>query len=271
MSYYGPPSLYGAVTETRTQFTILYETESLVIVPFHELAYSKFQHSTVCEDLDLTKMWADNIEKLGQNHFDVYLWDKTPPASGYFGHLTVSTATNTSLMPYTYTLNTTATNTVYSGTLNTYYNKVNSGTASGTGWIGSHKIAMTYDNAADNSYHVNNLLYTHNYFYVIVKKSDIKPLTCAVWHVAGDGITDDTRTISDAIAAVEEPKLFDGLTKEACLEKFIQMQRNDTGGSLTKKQLDVARIEWSAELKRLADVSKTKDKNQILVEIDADD
>lgn len=81
---------------------------------------------------------------------------------------------------------------------------------------------------------------------------------------------------ADAERRPSMPALVDGITREQCLEKFVECQRADDGMSfwpsmLTPAQLTVAREEWSLQLKAKVEQSSKPKLTVMYCEVDADD
>lgn len=64
----------------------------------------------------------------------------------------------------------------------------------------------------------------------------------------------------------ELSELYDGLNVWQCFEIFSSNQKDDKPSTLTASQLTAARAEWSKQLKEKQQLSKEKDRYQVVVD-----
>lgn len=222
------------------KYTITYEVGNFAVVPYSEVVNTGVKHTTPNYDLELVKAWAK------------YLANALDPEP----YLTASIVKT---VPHTYTHLATE----YPYNESTTWRFL---TASGTAGIGSSGGAIikyfpttvnaTYGSGgsgvalAGMTLNVYSVPVTDRY--VVVKRVDIDP---------------------NYIPVPVKPQvvLYDGLTKEECLAAFVKMQRCEGKPTvrMTVKQLEIARIEWSVELRKLS--LEKADKERLMVVVDQDE
>lgn len=268
MTYFGDPTWFNGYNYLQPgvfgfEFSVYYEVGGLVVVPYSQMN-GLIPHSTVACDLGLAKSWADNMSNM--ECLSGYIWDYSSPTSSYTYTIhNVAGGGGGGGSGNAYTTNTILVGADSALAANTLtYTPVNAGSWHGGGG-GMGSTGFINVNTYSQSSYVDQ--------YVVVKKSDISSYkVVSMEPLKPINKVMSIKTEKPLVAEmIPEEEKYDGLTAAECLRIYIERQRSEgSSGELTTRQLEVARLEWSSELKRLSETKKQKEERQVLVDLDDD-